>query len=451
MAEVLDPPAAHQACAALTVLDQAVDALLAANLWSMSEAETLAHRKALQRVAAKLDAARLAAIREVEGRGAAVAAGASSTQAWLQGALRMRPAAAKEEVALATALDGDLAVTGHAVASGEVSLAHAAEVARAVAALPAAVPPETRRKGEAFLLEQSRHFRPDQVATMGRHLLHAVDPELGQGLARDEQDEVDATTLTLVRRRNGSRDLRGHLDAESGALLEAAIDPLAAPRPAVGGLPDLRTAGQRRAQALIELVRLAMASPDMPEQGGEPVTMLVTVPMQTLESRLSPGDSPGDECDAGCAGVPAAGLEDGTPLSAEAARRLACDAKIVAAVLGTAGEILDIGRTARAVPRAIRRALVARDGGCAFPGCDRPPAWCHAHHIIHWAHRGPTALTNLVLLCGHHHRVVHHHGWRVHIGPEGLPIFTPPRWIDPDQVPISRSWRRSLDQLPLLN
>lgn len=286
---------------------------------------------------------------------------------------------------------------------------------------------------------------------MGRHLLHAVDPELGQRLAREEQDEVDATTLTLVRRRNGSRDLRGHLDAESGALLEAAIDPLAAPRRADGGLPDLRTAGQRRAQALIELVRLAMASPDMPEQGGEPVTMLVTVPMQTLESRLSPDDSPGDECDAGCAGVPAAGLEDGTPLSAEAARRLACDAKIVAAVLGTAGEILDIGRTARAVPRAIRRALVARDGGCAFPGCDRPPAWCHAHHIIHWAHRGPTALTNLVLLCGHHHRVVHHHGWRVHIGSEGLPIFTPPRWIDPDQVPISRSWRHSLDQLPLLN
>ncbi len=94
----------------------------------------------------------------------------------------------------------------------------------------------------------------------------------------------------------------------------------------------------------------------------------------------------------------------------------------------------------RIVPRPIRRALVIRDGGCAFPGCGRPARWCHAHHIWFWADGGPTKLSNLVLLCGHHHRVVHHHGWDVDIGPDGHPQFHPPPWIDPHQIPRP-AWR----------
>jgi hypothetical protein len=97
--------------------------------------------------------------------------------------------------------------------------------------------------------------------------------------------------------------------------------------------------------------------------------------------------------------------------------------------------VLDIGRLSRVVPRPMRRALVLRDRGCAFPGCGRPPRWCHAHHIRHWAHGGPTKLDNLVLLCGYHHRLVHHGGWEIDIGPNGHPRFTPPAWIDPRQVP----------------
>lgn len=444
MSEVLDPPAAHPACAAVAALDRELGALLGANLWSLSEPEVLALRVGLERVAARLDAAKLAATRQIESRDAARAAGAPSTQVWLQAVVRLRPAAAKEEVALAAALDGELAATGAALVAGDVSAAHAGETRRALAALPAAVPTQTRRDGEAFLLARSRAFRPDQVAVLGRHLLHVLDPDLGARLARDEQAHTDAAHLTLTHRGDGSRDLRGHLDAEAGALLAAALDPLAAPRPAADGTPDPRPAARRRAEALLELVRLALAAPEMPDQGGEPVTLLVTVPLHTLEARLT-------QRPVGAGGVPAAELEDGTPLSAAAARRLACDARVVAAVLGPASAILDIGRAARAVPRPLRRALTARDRGCAFPGCDRPPAWCQAHHIVHWAHGGPTALTNLVLLCGHHHRAVHHHGWQVHIGPEGIPLFTPPRWIDPAQTPITRNWRHHLDQLPLLN
>jgi hypothetical protein len=416
-------------------------------------------------------AATLAVTREVDGRGAATATGAPTTAAWLRAGLHVHPAAAKREVALAGALAGDCAATGAALRGGDVSAAQAEAIADAVASLPASVPARTRRDGEAFLLEQARVFGPGELARLGRHLLHAVDPGLGARLERDERDRAEGQVFTLVRRPDGSRDARGRFDAEAGALLDAALDAVAGPRPTTDGGPDLRCPARRRAEGLLELVRMAVASPDLPDAGGEPVTVTVTVPLATLESRLQEharragslwdadrggpdvggpdvgGPDVGGGWDVG--GVPAAVLEDGTALSAESARRLACDAFLVPVVLGADSAVLDGGRLARAVPRPMRRALVARDGGCAFPGCDRPPRWCQAHHVQHWSQGGATALGNLVLLCGHHHRVVHHHGWVVHIGPDGLPAFTPPRWVDPGQVPISRPWRRALDRLSL--
>jgi len=128
-------------------------------------------------------------------------------------------------------------------------------------------------------------------------------------------------------------------------------------------------------------------------------------------------------------------LDTGVPVSAETVRRWACDCQIIPMVLGTAAEPLDVGRAARTPPPPLRRALDARDGGCAFPGCDRPPKWSRAHHIWHWTRGGPTSIGNLVLLCDHHHKAVHHHGWDVHIDTDGLPTFYPPVWVDPDRTP----------------
>jgi hypothetical protein len=90
----------------------------------------------------------------------------------------------------------------------------------------------------------------------------------------------------------------------------------------------------------------------------------------------------------------------------------------------------------------IRRALVLRDGGCAFPGCDRPPRWCDGHHVKHWADGGPTCLDNAVLVCGFHHRLLHHGGWHVRIAADRLPEFLPPAWIDPAQVPRRNTYHR---------
>jgi hypothetical protein len=87
---------------------------------------------------------------------------------------------------------------------------------------------------------------------------------------------------------------------------------------------------------------------------------------------------------------------------------------------------LEVGRTTRTVALAQRNALVVRDGGCVFPGCDRPQDWCEAHHLRHWLHGGPTDLANLALLCRAHHRAVHEGGWRLGRDPDGRFTATPP-------------------------
>jgi hypothetical protein len=125
-------------------------------------------------------------------------------------------------------------------------------------------------------------------------------------------------------------------------------------------------------------------------------------------------------------GLRAAETEWAGPICGEAARRLACDALITRVITDGASQPLDVGRRTRTTPPAIRTALVTRDRGCAFPGCDRPPAWTDAHHLHHWANGGPTALDNLVLLCRRHHRAVHEGGWRLARTPDNRWTARPP-------------------------
>jgi hypothetical protein len=104
-------------------------------------------------------------------------------------------------------------------------------------------------------------------------------------------------------------------------------------------------------------------------------------------------------------------------------------------VLGSAGQVLDAGRSRRLATGSLRRALAVRDRGCAHPDCDRPPRWTDAHHLLSWADGGGTSLDNLVLLCRHHHRLVHAGEWGVRLGADQLPEFIPPRWLDSEQRP----------------
>jgi len=146
---------------------------------------------------------------------------------------------------------------------------------------------------------------------------------------------------------------------------------------------------------------------------------------------------PGGPAGAGESGELPFGLIDGQwPITAEAARLLACDAQIIPVVLGGRGEVLDLGRATRTVTRAQRRALIQRDRHCAHPGCRRPPKRCAAHHVEPWSWDGVTDLDNLVLLCAYHHHLIHHSGWSIRMV-DGLPQFIPPRRLDPHQRPRS--------------
>ncbi|HJV05524.1 MAG TPA: HNH endonuclease signature motif containing protein, partial [Actinomycetota bacterium] len=133
--------------------------------------------------------------------------------------------------------------------------------------------------------------------------------------------------------------------------------------------------------------------------------------------------------------VDAEALRDGTgtseldhtgPVDPELVRRTAFDAGIARVVMAGRSEPLDVGRRTPVVPPAMRRAVAVRDRGCRFPGCDRPQGWCDAHHVVHWADGGPTALPNLVLLCRRHHRMVHaRRGFSLRLE-DGRPVFRGP-------------------------
>ncbi|MEJ2887856.1 HNH endonuclease signature motif containing protein [Actinomycetospora aeridis] len=128
-------------------------------------------------------------------------------------------------------------------------------------------------------------------------------------------------------------------------------------------------------------------------------------------------------------------LDSGVTVDAATVRRWACDAEIVPVMLGAKSEPLDVGRRQRTATDAIRRALHLRDGGCVFPGCDRSPRRCEAHHVREWyRHRGDTALENMVLLCRYHHQLLHHRHWTMEMI-EGRPWFTPPWIVDTEQTP----------------
>jgi HNH endonuclease len=109
------------------------------------------------------------------------------------------------------------------------------------------------------------------------------------------------------------------------------------------------------------------------------------------------------------------------------AARLQAATRLPPTLGGAPAQPLEVGRTSRVVTPGQRAALAVRDGGCGFPGCARPPAWCEAHHLVHWLDGGPTDLENLVLVCRAHHRAVHEGGWRLTPRPDGRLTATPPQ------------------------
>lgn len=317
-----------------------------------------------------------------------------------------------------------LPTAGKALAEGLVSVEHLQVLVRLHRSLPARVTVEEWEPVEAVLTELATQVGPRELARFAaREVLPRLDPD-GKEPADGDAAERPTRRLRLRDHADGSGSGEFELDAEANAQLRAVLSPLAKPRPAADGVPDPRGIEARRGDALAEVIELAAGSADRPGEAGDKPQLVVTVALEDLEQELSQA-------------LLGPNL---VPMSA-AARRLACDADAVPAVLGSDSQPLDIGRETRSIPPAIRRALMLRDRGCAFPECDRPPGWCQAHQLIHWVDGGPTTLGNLALLCGPHHRVVHHGDWDIHIADDGLPELLP-AYLDAARTPRRNPLRR---------
>ncbi len=255
-------------------------------------------------------------------------------------------------------------------------------------------------RDEAMLVEHACRLTVDQTALMLRHWLVQADPD------REKRERAEGDRLHVSSTFDGTTVLDGVYTSEDGAVIKTAVDAeyerLRRAERASGG--PTRTAAQRRAAALAEVVRRAVGA-----EPGRP-TISVTIGLDDLVDAT------------GCGHVD----DTGEPVLAETVRRLACDARIIPVVLGGTSEPIDVGRAARAVTPAQRRALTLRDRGCVFPGCDRPPGWCDGHHIVHWADGGPTDMANLALLCNHHHTALHEGGWTMARAPDTTLTFTRP-------------------------
>lgn len=427
------PEGGSELSCSLSALATLIDEVGALPWWSQSHADVADAVTSLGGLIAQLEAARLRAIREVDTRGLAVAEGATSTTAWLRSRARLDPGEASALVRVAGEMVSSQA-SAPALGRGEISLTHVRTISAALRQLPAVADAKDIERAEDFLVEAARHHEPRTVARQGRMIASVLDPDGSGPLEEAERRERRHRALFLGTGQDGMVHLRGRLDHETGLLLRELLDPLAAPHPSEEG-PDPRGPEQRLGDAFAELVDIAARTADVSAPRGGPFRVSVTLGLSTLLA--STGCLPGM-------------ADNGEPLSAAAVRRLACDAGVLPVVLDGQGRPLDVGRSRRTVPTAIFRALAVRDGGCAFPGCDRPTAWCDAHHVLFWSQGGRTALDNLVLLCARHHTVVHHDGWQVSIGADGHPVFRPPRWVDPDQplLPASRAGlRRTLTQL----
>ncbi|MFF5202459.1 DUF222 domain-containing protein [Micromonospora parva] len=410
----------------LAQAEAAVADCLGAPVWALPEQDLVAALDAAHRLAQRLAAVQLVLVRELDGRGTARTQGASSTAVWLRDRLRLSIPAARRLVDLAGALDAGTSGVGAALASGAITVEQARVISDTVRTVHTAAGAEAAEKAVGVLVEWAGQFEPALLRKLGSRVLDHVAPEVADAAARAALDTEARRAdrdrhVTLSELRDGRLRLSGNLDAEAAGLLRAALDPLTAP----SGPDDPRSPGQRRHDALADLCRLALRTGELPEHGGEPAQIVVTTSFDVLTRQLDAGT-----------------LDTGPRVTSEAVRRLACDAAILPAVLDGSGQTLDVGRQRRLVTGPLRRALVLRDRGCAFPGCDRPPRWCDAHHIRHWADGGSTSLANSVLLCAHHHRHLHHGDWTVRLGGDGHPEFVPPAWLDPDRLPRRNQYHR---------
>jgi hypothetical protein len=415
-----------QVCAVLGRLDS--------DRCALSAVDRLECAKLARELAGRMDALANLLLAEADQAQASLRATGTPTSTWLGIGQKLSKREAASSLHRATEL-ANHPVVGEAATAGDVGAGQVRAITRVLEGLAPQLDQTQQLAAEQVMVGLAQTMDADQLSKAAGQVLRQVAPPVAEELLetrlqRQTEAAHRARSLRFFRE-VGSVRFDGSLpqvEAESWmAMLDAhaesqrrnaieARDPLA---------PGL-TPEQRRADALIAMIGRHQVTKQAPASGGDRPRVLVKLSYAQLRR------------DAAGAGL----ISDDSELSAGELRRICCDAELIPAVLGGASEILDVGRAHRLVTPAIRTALTLRDGGCAFPGCQTRPAICEAHHIRPWWDGGETSMSNLVLLCHHHHGLVEpakyttRDQWEMRIGANGIPEAIPPRRYDPQRKPI---------------
>jgi hypothetical protein len=379
--------------------------VLAVDVESLSVAEAAAHMARVEQLRTRFEAWVYGTLGAFDRSGAWQLDAAYNPANWLAAQTGTSRKVAGSRMKLAGHLE-QMPHTRGALAEGSITEAHARVLARCVA---------NPRVRDAFV-DQEVDLVVDAMECTADQLAVRVD-EWIELWDMDGVEPRDPQHDTLSASRVGERvRINGDFGLDTGLPLLAALDERVdqlfhRDKKVTEVNPDdglaSRTPGMRRAEALAELVEAGAASEVNPDRRDP----LFTVHVDEDTYRFG-----GRHADSLCE------LTDGTVLPIDVMRRMRCGSRYRSVVLDAAGVMLHYGREERYANRALRRALAARDRGCAVPGCDRPPAHCDAHHVVFWDNLGGTDIDNMALLCRHHHNAVHSGALSV-LMVDGMPLF----------------------------
>ncbi len=364
----------------------------------------------VERAIRRLEAYKLRLVATADKTGTALDAGFTGTEAWVAKTTTVSRAHAAREVALAQELQSGHDSTASALDDGLVSPAHAAVIVKASRELPDTVSDDQRQQVEASLVEQAKRYDPDQLRRLAKRALAAVEPDQvavdahENELVRTEgQAARDKTRLTFHDNEDGT--ITGHftVPALAAGILQKVIDSMTAPRRMREATREYDWA-HRRGLAFAELLEHLPTEHLHPKSAA---TVVVTIEHTVLQGALK-----------------AARLDTGATITAGEARRLACGAGIIPAVLGNNSVALDLGRESRLFSEAQRLATGLRHDTCTADGCQRPYAWCELHHHKPWSQGGKTNLTDAIPLCHYHHQRIHDHAFNHRYLPDGTIRFS---------------------------
>jgi hypothetical protein len=416
---------------AMGVIAEALDALRLDVYDSMQPADQMAAYEQLARLEARVRAHQLAAARAADASKAAKALGATSTGAAMANLFGGDEAAAASMVKRAKKLQAGSA-TEKALAKGEVSAAQADLIADKIKNLPGD-PTDAQRDGcETQLLDDAKKLSLKDLGRRADRISDTfadddeVDAHEDQTLRNREAEARKKSYFWMADRKDGTYKGEFVIPEAQGEMLKNALDALNAPQvknndddltAAIYDAPP--TYGQQLAEAFCTFIE-HIPGGELPQTAGVGVTVSVTIELKSLID-----------------GIKAGTLTTGCRVSAAEVRRMACEQAILPMVFDGEPLPLDCGREKRLFTRAQRRAAENRDGGCTFPGCTRPPSWCVGHHARKtWAAGGTTNLHDMVLICPHHHRIVHAQDWDIVFADDGHPEYIPPATVDPRRRPM---------------